>query len=404
MSDSNPALWLRNIRQRSASGAWLNIGPLVRPGDNRFFTRKRTVLLPEGVDYAIAQLHNVTSSITCIVVGFVFADHVARQYDVTLRSPRITFAEKQGRGYQFHTPGFQKRHSIRKTRKELRERCADWFRRNLPGLFASGLLEGQFPICEFISLHEQTPFSPPQTGHRPPEYLGLLGIDSDIDAWVSDDLPGFRLGRPTFIDQDEEFHLILAAKHSDIPSDAGLEGYGGRNREGYVNYLNRRVDGLLTRWAVRAMLEGYERVVNSIRDAIPPGATSTSEALKFLGFLRKILNASTDLVAVSSDLVDYSQCRRRFEYDVADFRQANPGFARDESTLAESLRRMISERTAWLRRTDDGVRHLLSQYGTVQSTLVNLRLQRHVKGLTWVILLLTLATLAIGVVGLLRGP
>lgn len=289
-------------------------------------------------------------------------------------------------------------------RKELRERCADWFRRNLPGLFSFGLLEGQFPSCEFISLQEQTPFPPSQPGYLLPEYLSLLGIDSDIDAWVSDALPGFRLGRPVFINQDEEFHLILAAKHSDIPSDAGLDSYGGRNRQGYVNYLNHRVDGLLTRWAVRAMLEGYERVVNGVRDAIPPEATSTSETLKFLDFLRKILNTSADLVAVSSDLVDYSQCRRRFECDVADFKSINPRFAGGDSTLAESLRRMISERAAWLQRTDDSVRHLLSQYGTVQSTLVNLRLQRHVKGLTWLILLLTVATLALGVVGLLRGP
>jgi len=45
----------------------------------------------------------------------------------------------------------------------------------------------------------------------------------DIDAWVSDDLPGFRLAIPTFREPDEEFHLMLAAKDADIPNDGVLE-------------------------------------------------------------------------------------------------------------------------------------------------------------------------------------
>lgn len=64
--------------------------------------------------------------------------------------------------------------------------------------------------------------------------------------------------------------------------------------------------------------------MNSIRNAIPPDTTSISKAFKFRGFLRKILNTSTDLGAVSSDLVDYSQRRSQFEYNVARFRPANP--------------------------------------------------------------------------------
>ena len=78
----------------------------------------------------------------------------------------------------------------------------------------------------------------------------------------------------------------------------------------------------------------YARVVNGIRNAIPPDTTSISKAFKFRGFLRKILNTSPDLVAVSSDLVDYSQRRSPFEYNVAHFRPANPKCAAEESTLA----------------------------------------------------------------------
>jgi len=72
LPDHNPVLWLRQIRQRSTSSAWLNLGPVVRPGSKRFLPSERIAPLPEGIDYAFAQIHNVTSSITCIVVAFVF--------------------------------------------------------------------------------------------------------------------------------------------------------------------------------------------------------------------------------------------------------------------------------------------------------------------------------------------
>jgi hypothetical protein len=390
----NPVQWLQHLRQRSTSPTQFDLGPVVRRGSKSFM--QRSAPLPEDIDYALAQIHYVTSSITCVGVAFVFTAEVVRQYDDILRYPRRTFPEKRGRGYLFHTPSHQKREAIRTTRKHLRDQGANWFRRNLPGLFSSGLLNGQFPSCEFISLHEQIPFPPSETGFQPPKYLSLLGIDHDIDAWVSDDLPSFRLGIPTFAEQGEEFHLVLAAKDADIPNEATL-GYGVGKRDRYVNYLQTRVNALLARWAVSAMVEGYERVVNGSRDAIPRDSTSISQTLRSLDFLRKIINGSVDLVAVCSDLVDFTQHPSLFTSDIGHFRPANPTWVSGETTLGESLRRRIAERATRLSQTDDRIRQLLAQYGTLQSTIVNLRLQRHIKVLTWLMLLLTLATLALGV-------
>ena len=72
-------------------------------------------------------------------------------------------------------------------------------------------------------------------------------------------------------------------------------------------------------------------------------------------------------------------------------------------TLGESLRQSIAERATWLLQADDRVRQLLTQYGTVQSTLVNLWLQRHIKGLTWVMLVLSFASVLLGFASVLLG-
>jgi hypothetical protein len=210
-------------------------------------------------------------------------------------------------------------------------------------------------------------------------------------------------GIPTFSEDGEEFHLLLAAKDADIPNEATL-GYGVGKRDRYVNYLQTRVNSLLARWAVSAMVVGYERVVNGSRDAIPRDSASISQTLRSLDFLRKIINGSVDLVAVCSDLVDFTQHPSLFTRDIGQFRPANPTWVSGDTTLGASLRRRIAERATRLSQTDDRIRQLLAQYGTVQSTIVNLRLQRHIKVLTWLMLLLALATLALGVVSFLRKP
>jgi hypothetical protein len=388
----NPVQWLQHLRLRSTGPAQFNLGPIVRRDSKSF--GKRTAPLPRGIDYALAQIHYITSAITSVVVVFVFTAEVAQQYDAILRRPRTTFSEKYGRGYRIHGPSQQKWDDIRTTRNHMRAQCADWFRSNLPGLFSSGFLNRQFPSCEFLTLHEQIPFPPSEAGSRPPEYLHLLGIAHDIDAWVSDDLPGFRLGIPMFPEQDEEFQFILAAKDADIPDKATL-GYGVRKKDRYVNYLQTRIDALLVRWAASVVVEGYERMINRTRDAIPRDPMSMFGALNFLDSLQKLTNASIDLVAVCSDLVNFTQHPALFTRDVGHFRPANQTWGSGETTLGESLRQRIAERATSLPQADDRVRQLRSQYGTVQSTIVNLKLQRCIKRLTWFMLFLTAVTVVI---------
>ena len=68
-----PESWVKKSRQNPRGGAWINLGIIRTPEDQRPWPlRDRTAQLPEHVHYARGGLYSVTPSLTCAVICFVF--------------------------------------------------------------------------------------------------------------------------------------------------------------------------------------------------------------------------------------------------------------------------------------------------------------------------------------------
>jgi len=84
--DISPSDWLRNSRMSHAGGAWINLGFIHPPGSRRrAIWPERFAPLPLNVDYATAHLFNLTSSLSCMVLGFVFKPNYRSVLEDTLR-------------------------------------------------------------------------------------------------------------------------------------------------------------------------------------------------------------------------------------------------------------------------------------------------------------------------------
>jgi hypothetical protein len=80
-----------------------------------------------------------------------------------------------------------------------------------------------------------------------------------------------------------------------------------------------------------------------------------------------------------------------FEHELETFKPSNPIFYRDQDiTLSRALREQIEERSVWLENIDRSLRDLLIQYGAVIGTRENIKLQKRISRLTWVMLILTI--------------
>ena len=118
---SNPALWIQRTRQSSQGAAWMNLGIIQRPEQKAYVGYARSAPLPPGVEYGFAEMYSLTSSITCVVLGFVVDDTQKKCFDNALRLKRKTVIKPlRSRGYQILGPDLQKKDEINKIRSQVR--------------------------------------------------------------------------------------------------------------------------------------------------------------------------------------------------------------------------------------------------------------------------------------------
>jgi hypothetical protein len=388
----NPAVWVRHLREQPRGGGWFNLGQINRPGKKRFFEMARTAPLPPSAEYALGKIYSLTSSITCVVIGFVLTDEASRRYDRALRQTYETYLEPHGRGHSIHDPSSQKQKAIEAARARLRAETADWFRKYLPGLFASGHLNDTFPTCEFLTLRRAEPFPHRGEGHpRPAEFLHLLDLYFDMDAWKSDDIAGLRFSMSSPRDRADRFHAVAAIAEGDLSEDK-LRVYGGLNRPSVAYYFNEQIQALLSRWALLAMLSGYERHLNAVRDSATLRSGGRLAPLGLLQTLRTLILQSVDISAVATELKDFARQRGFFAHEVSAFKPCDARYYENKDvTLGEVLRAHIEGRVGWLERADRSVRDLLSQYGNILGAQENIRVQQQIGRLTIFIAVLTVA-------------
>ena len=378
----DPVVWIQRNREASLSGGWLNLGAIQRPGLKRFIGPSRVAQLPEHVQYALGQVYGLTSSITCIVMTFVYEDDYALRFDAALRTERRTYTEPRRRGYQIVEPFFQKANEVRAIRREAGNDASEWFRGNLPGLFASGILDGQFPSCEFITLDKAEPFATKRE-----EYLRALNVENDIGVWNSDDLPGLRFAQPAF-DEEERFHAILAIRKEQLEAK-DLKMWGGLNRGAYVGYLEEHLRGLLSRWALLAVIAGFEKTLNVVRDSALFSVRRNRNALKAMSKMSGLISAGIDIATIAADLRQFTAQKAWFEGELPKFSPSTPKYYAPEMTLARALREEIEKRAGKLQETDRSIRDLVIQHGTMLSATESINLQNRVAILTWVLVFLT---------------
>jgi len=335
-------------------------------------------------------MYSLTSSITCIVIGFILNEKFSGLFDETLRRKYKTVLEPiSNGGLRVLDPRWQKTSAIKAIRTEMRESAANWFRTQFPGLFASNM-EDEFPTCEFVTLRKAHPFPKRGEGdHESEDWLSILDMDHDIDTWLADDPPGLKFTWPLTSDKKSRFHAAIAARE-DAFLNKDLQGYGGGGRASYVWYVNYHVSGLLSRWALLCMLSGFERYLNNIRDSATFKPAYRKKPLNLLRELIGHVSQSVDIAAASPELRHFAEKAVFFEHDLQTFKPSDHRFYPDKDiTLGKALREQIKGRSIRLQILDRSVRDLLMQYGTVIGARENIKLQNRMGKLTYVMLILT---------------
>ena len=403
----DPVSWLRNLERYQRSQSWFNLDMIVRK-DREVFPAFRAYRapLPDSVDYARGRMISISPSLVCIVVCFIIKADTddSAAFDQALRKEYTTYPKRVADGWRIHDPRYQKSQRVAEIRTANSVLVAEWFAENIPGLFSSGLLDGQVPTCDLITLRSAEPYPPRDSAQDlPPWYLWIMDMDSDFDCWTSKSDGVLKIKFPGRRHDDPQYHLSLASKEQSL-LEATKDSGGGKSRSSAIANVNMGISSLIATWAILPLLEGYTQHINAVVNSSVARSASRSDAVRLLETLEDHVSYSSDIVAVASDLVELSSNPWPLSFDIGKFIQTNRQKPEEDIQLANVLQNAINSQSEWIRNRDSSLRSHLTQYGSLIGATENVRLQSQLRRLTWVLIVLavvaTLATVAAAVLPL----
>ena len=384
-------------------GSWLNLGfvsssdyPFVGPSGTNSMTRSQVhsdALPPNYVTKLDGSLISITSSLSCVIMCFTLDNYYAKKLDAALRADRQTNYKVASHFRTILDPERQKIDEIKQVRHEIKATATNWFSANIPGLFSSGLLEGEMPTYELVTLRDAEPF--PSKEHTTPQFLRTLGLDFSFDAWASTDIPGLKMSFQDWVDYSPQYHSILSMKECSLSDDYLKKERNWAGRDARIYYVD---EFLRDRWllhisALLPMLEGYGNHLRAIRESsiLRPGSRQNSVTV--LSKLASNVSFSIDIDAVTSELQAFAESESWVRLRLPTFEPIEPQLYPEGYTLAESLCSAIAKRASWIQKVDRSLRDHGTQYGAIVGAIENVRLQRQIKIFTIILIVLTIVLL-----------
>ena len=384
-------------------GSWLNLGfvsssdhPFVGPSGTNSMTKSQVhpdALPPNYVTKLTGSLISVTSSLSCVIMCFTLDNYYAKKLDAALRADRQTNYKVSSQFRTILDPERQKTDEIKQVRHEIKATATNWFSANIPGLFSSGLLEGEMPTYELVTMRDTEPF--PSKRHSTPYFLRMLSLAFSNDAWVSSEIPGLKLSLQDWVDRGPQYHSILSMRESNLSDDFLKEKQNWAGRDARIFYVD---EFLRDRWllhisALLLMLEGYGNHLRAIRESsiLRPGSRQNSVTV--LNKLASNVSFSIDIDAVTSELQTFAESESWVRLRLPIFEPIEPQWYPEGYTLAESLCSAIAKRASWIQKVDRSLRDHGTQYGAIVGAMENVRLQRQIKIFTIVLTVLTIVLL-----------
>ena len=388
----NPVSWLKHRDTSQFSQAWMPLRPVIPPDvADPNVTGSLRADLPPNVPYAYVDMYCFTPSLVAIAIEFAFDEEYSSIFDDALRQERHSFVTAIPRGYRIHDPGTQRTFQVKTIRRATTRLITDWFSSNLPGLCSAGLLEGDFPTCEFVTSRKVKPFPTKRENDGTLIwYLRHLGLSHSYDSWESADMPDLRF-QPSWTHRNNaNYHSILSIHEGSWIKQDCPEG-SRRDRESRLYRMHRKVAGMLGVWAIGVLLQGYGQHFSKLRNSEFLRETRSKSVIEALQRIGESVSYSLDIAAVTAELASLVRTKRPLGLEVESFvpRSDAPDYWW-KGSLEQLIHKQVGENASWLRSMDTAVRDHLTQYGTILGIVEDIRLQKKVTFLTYAMLFLTI--------------
>ena len=389
----DPGDWLHGRIRHARGGAWMNLGTLVPVGsESSLIGETRRVQLPTGVSYATGRIQSISPSLVGVVICFVFEEEYSKAFDGMLRKERHTYATPTRRGQRIHLPEDQKHDDIIRIRAEITRLAATWFRDNLPGEFTSGILDGEIPTCELVTVRNTEPF--PDEEEQDPDtsiYLSILGLLPDFNVWRCVNTPKLRVKLGSSANPGPRHHAVAAIKEGTPLWKHELHDNEGSSPIAYMDLL---LPDLLLALATQDLLEGFHRRIREVRQSTMLQDERKGVSIKVLKTLRGHLSHCADVATIASELTIDSKRRSPARVSFEPFELCSTGSITRAVSLNEAMKSIIGDSATQLQSAVQSMGDQITQFGSMLGVAENIRIQRKISVLTWGLVMLTIVLLA----------
>jgi len=395
MPDHNPSDWIKHHRMYGSEGHF-NLGLVARAENRqRSFHREYFANLPKEVDYLLVNFWQISSSITCVLVGFVFKEEYARCYEEQLLKDRRTaHRTRKGRsGYFTFGVEHLKREAIESTRAKYRNIAVQWIQKNIPGHFCLRSNGQRIPTTELITSISEDILKIRNDASEPrKEWAELLIPYGWGDTWVNHACNGFRL-RFDDLSAEAPFHAIATVQTSEIP-DQTLEFRGGRSAGAFVAFVHERLGGIVTNYAALALLREISRDLKHGRESLKTVRTSHRAVLRSLEQIKTFFDQSLGVPAMVAELKKRSENPTGYAWRCEDFRNDEPiRNGEVPQRISQGLRIQIKHLSERVLADEETTREHFQQIATILSTRESVKAQNRMEWLTFVTVILALGSL-----------
>jgi hypothetical protein len=390
---------LEGARTDPFRGGYSGEIPVVRPGSGLFpFSEPVELDLPESVDYMMAWLDAQVSALPTFMFQVHLTEEASLAADRALRRQYSSRSERHGSWTTYLTPTNQKSDAVIAERTRIVKELTSWMGELFPGLFASGALDGAYPMIEFWTTEEQRPFEPKAEETRKPrvragfDYMELMRWDRGFELWVAEGIEGAILRPVARFREDapgEEAALELVARTADLFGGDDLKAYGDRETHGFMNRLHYTMFAVLSGWARRCALRGYEQEFASARQELRiasqrrrRGEVRRADLLADTEL--QLLQLRADLDPVLAYVRSTEGEPRRLRLSSADFILKEPLADGEKISWQDRDREAVEWFAERLERTVTELTEVSGAIIGVVAARANLRLQRHVRLFTLV--------------------
>ena len=385
---SSPAEWVRDMDYHRRARTHMRIRDIFPISDAGCrSTTGHELKLPPHVKNATMVISTLTPSLVCIVMCFVFDEEFGTRIDRSLRQDRRSRWRKRTRWLMTDNPRRQKIADIEEIRADMSVVVSSWFSKNLPGVFSSGLLRGEFPTSELISFCEASPHEHQSAANdADSEYVRMLMLTNGTNVWHSRTCQGLSieislLGRSEM--DSAQFHSSFTFNKSML--GANVLSVDSSDRLSLTNYIDNHVSGTLSLWAISPMLYGYAQHLKRIRQLRFSKGASGRNSVKSLERISEHVSDSIDVGTIIDELTSAMQDGGSIGWDIEEFDPHMPW----QSELKETLHNQIGDDAVWLQSINTSIRDNLARYGSMLSATEDIRLQKKIAFLTMVLFALS---------------